>query len=78
MLDLVKTINIYEAKTHLSALIDEAVRGEEIILAKSGKPLVRLVPVRPRKPSDAFGMDRGKVTMASDFDATPRDFRKYS
>jgi prevent-host-death family protein len=47
----VKTINIQAAKTHLSRIVDEVVEGEEIILAKAGKPLVRLVPyVSPRKP----------------------------
>jgi len=42
----VKTINIQAAKTHLSRLVDEVVAGEDIILAKAGKPLVRLVPYR--------------------------------
>lgn len=46
-----KTINIQAAKTHLSRIVDEVVQGEEIVLAKAGKPLVRLVPyVSPRKP----------------------------
>lgn len=49
-----KTVNIQAAKTHLSRLVDEVVEGEEIVLAKAGKPLVRLVPYavpgRPRTP----------------------------
>ena len=52
--DIVKTINIQAAKTHLSRLVDLAAEGEEIILAKAGKPLVRMVPYaavrKPRTP----------------------------
>ena len=72
-----KKVNIYEAKTHLSAIIDEVIRGEEVVLARAGKPLVRLVRVDDSKPSHAFGMDRGKVKMAADFDRTPADFDEY-
>ncbi len=56
-------INVHEAKTHLSRILDRVHQGEEIILAKAGKPYVRLVPVRPvrkRKP----GLLKGKVTKA--------------
>jgi prevent-host-death family protein len=64
-----KTVNIQLAKTHLSRLVEEAVAGEEIILAKAGKPLVRLTPfqpnVSPRKP----GAWKGKVRMARAFNA---------
>jgi prevent-host-death family protein len=70
-------INMYEAKTHLSAVVERALRGEEIVLARAGKPLVRLVPVGDRKPSDAFGLDRGLFTVPADFDATPEDFEEH-
>lgn len=56
-------INVHEAKTHLSRILDRVHRGEEIILAKAGKPYARLIPVRPimkRKP----GLFKGKVTDA--------------
>jgi prevent-host-death family protein len=72
-----KTVNLYEAKTHLSGLVEAALHGEEVIVAKNGKPLVRLTPVVSRKPSDAFGIDRGRVHMAEDFDRTPDDFAEY-
>jgi prevent-host-death family protein len=42
-----KTVNIHEAKTHLSRLLEEAVAGEEVIIAKAGRPMVRLAPVEP-------------------------------
>jgi prevent-host-death family protein len=73
-----KMVNLYEAKTHLSRIVDEALAGEQIVLARAGKPLVKLVPVRDRKPSDSYGIDRGLVTMADDFDDTPEDFADYA
>jgi prevent-host-death family protein len=62
-------INVHEAKTHLSKLLVRVSAGEEIIIAKAGKPLARLVawkePVLTRKP----GLDRGKFRVPDDFDA---------
>ena len=57
------TVNIHEAKTHLSRLVEQAAAGEEIVIAKAGRPVARLVPVdqtAPRKP----GLARGRVTEA--------------
>jgi prevent-host-death family protein len=45
-----KTVNVHEAKTHLSRLLDRAHAGEEIVIAKSGKPYARLVPLAPQSP----------------------------
>jgi len=59
-------VNIHEAKTNLSKLLEKALNGEEVIIARSGKPLVRLVPVEEKE--DWFGMDEGKVWIADDFD----------
>lgn len=72
-----KTVNIHAAKTTLSALIADALGGEEVVIAKNGKPLVRLTPLAERKPSDAFGMDAGLITIAPDFDDTPNVFVDY-
>lgn len=61
-------INLYEAKTRLSALVDEAAAGAEIIIAKAGKPRAKLVAVRnarARKPGSA----KGKIRIGADFDA---------
>ena len=64
-------INVLEAKNRLSELIRAAQSGEDIVIAKSGKPVARLVPFAeertPRKP----GRWKGKVVIADDFDATP-------
>ena len=64
--------NVHEAKTNLSKLIEQALNGEEVIIAKAGKPLVRLVPVRDEK-ENCFGIDAGKIWIAEDFDTLPED-----
>lgn len=51
---MTKTVNVHEAKTHLSRLLEEAVNGEDIVIAKAGKPKVRLVPVED-PPKRKFG-----------------------
>lgn len=63
-----KPVNIYDAKTHFSALIDRAARGEEIVIARAGKPVARLVPLEPAKKRTP-GAWRGRVWIAPDFDA---------
>jgi len=65
------TINMHEAKTHLSALVEEALRGEDVVIARAGKPLVRLAPVSP-VPKREAGRMRGKIRLAPDFDETPQ------
>jgi prevent-host-death family protein len=66
---MAKTVNLYEAKTQLSKLVEKAARGEEIVIAKAGEPKARLVPiarpVRNRRP----GAWKGRVVIAPDFDA---------
>jgi len=71
-------VNIHHAKTHLSRLVQRAVAGEDIVIARSGVPLVRLVVVnkQPTKKRP-MGMDRGKIWIADDFDAPlPDDLLK--
>lgn len=60
--------NIHEAKTHFSKLIERALAGEEVVIAKAGKPLIKLVPVVV-KPKRIFGIDEGKFNVPDDFDA---------
>lgn len=61
--------NLYEAKTSLSRLVDRAASGEEIILAKAGKPLAKLVPFRPSGTPRQPGGWEGRMRIADDFDA---------
>ncbi len=60
--------NIHKAKTHLSRLVDEAAAGKEIILAKAGKPMAKLVPFREAKKTRRPGGCKGKIWVAADFD----------
>ncbi len=62
------TVNIHEAKTHLSKLIEKAVAGEDVIIAKAGKPLVRLTALEPPPRKSRIGFLKGQVTVPEDFD----------
>lgn len=64
-----QTSNLHQAKTHLSRLVDAALTGEEVIIARAGIPLVRLVPVTPPKRPRQLGLDAGKIVISDDFDA---------
>jgi prevent-host-death family protein len=63
------TYNIYEAKTALSRLVERAAAGEEIVIAKAGRPMARLVPLAPRPRRREPGGWEGQVRIADDFDA---------
>lgn len=65
--------NIHEAKSRLSKLIEHALNGEEVIIAKAGQPMVRLVPIRPDESPRQGGQWKGKVRIAEDFDQLPED-----
>jgi prevent-host-death family protein len=72
------TVNIYEAKTNLSKLVDRAAAGEEIIIAKAGKPKAKLVPYRTGKKRRGGQNLLGITYIAEDFDAPlPPEIQKY-
>lgn len=60
--------NMHEAKSKLSQLVESALNGEEVIIAKSGKPAVRLVPCKS-KPKREFGKFKGKIAISDSFDS---------
>ena len=64
------TVNLYEAKTNLSRLVDRAAAGEEIIIAKAGRPLARLVPIEKKEALGPrpLGLLEGQVVIGDDFD----------
>lgn len=62
-------VNIHQAKTQFSRLIDLAARGEEVIIAKSGKPVARLIPYAPKGAVRRPGSMRGKIRIKKNFDA---------
>ena len=66
---MTKIVKLYDAKTHLSSLVDRAAKGEEFIIAKGSEPMARLVPIGPRSAHRAPGGWEGRVQVAADFDA---------
>jgi prevent-host-death family protein len=74
----VAKFNVAEAKSRFSELVQKAMVGEEVIIAKDNKPVVKLVPLmapgKARKPGSA----KGQIWLAADFDATPADFQDYT
>jgi len=66
------SVNVYEAKTHLSQLLDRVAAGEEIVIARAGHPIARLVPLSEASSQRRIpGGWRGKVSIADDFDELP-------
>jgi prevent-host-death family protein len=63
-----RTVNIHEAKTQLSKLIDAAAKGEPFIIAKAGKPLVKVVPIDAPAEKRRLGFMKGQFTVPDDFD----------
>ena len=73
-----RTVNIHEAKTQFSALLAAVATGEQIVIAKAGKPIARLLPIEgPTEPE--LGIDDGRIRIAPDFDTfVPVGFEPYS
>ena len=72
-----KIINMHQAKTHLSKLVKRVQEGEEIVIAKAGKPLIRLVSFEIEKKKRQPGSWSNKVKIAPDFDKLPPKFLSY-
>ena len=64
-----ETVNLYEAKTNLSRLVDQANAGEKIVIAKGGKPMAMLTPLIPTKRTIRYGLMKGQFEVPDDFDA---------
>lgn len=62
-------VNIHDAKTHLSRLLQKVAEGEEVIISRAGVPVAKLVAAGPRQGKRPLGIDRGRIWMADDFDA---------
>jgi prevent-host-death family protein len=70
------TINIHEAKTHLSKLLERVRNGEEIVIAKAGNPIARLIPYADQPAGRIPGNDAGKITITPDFDEPLPEFEE--
>jgi prevent-host-death family protein len=65
---MAETVNVHDAKTHLSRLLERAESGEEIVIARAGKPVARLVPYTTERPTRTFGALRGQIRILPGFD----------
>lgn len=68
-----ETVNMHEAKTRLSNLVEQALAGKDVVIARAGTPLVRLVPVGQSATNRTPGRFKGKIRVAPDFDQTPAE-----
>lgn len=66
---MAKQVNIHQAKTNLSRLVDEVGEGEVVVLAKAGRPVAKIVPIRGERPIRKPGFLKGKIRIPKDFDA---------
>ena len=66
-------VNIHEAKTQLSSLVEEVLAGREVVIARAGKPVARLVPYKQRSEPRKPGRWKDKLWAADDFDSTPEE-----
>jgi prevent-host-death family protein len=76
MIAVMRRVNVHEAKTNLSALISAVEAGEEVIIARSGRPVARLVPFGPVLPRP-IGLHDGELIIADDFDDPLPEFEPY-
>lgn len=67
------TVNVHEAKTHLSRLLDAVEHGEDVVIARAGKPVARLIPAAPPGFVREPGVWKGRMVIADDFDDTSED-----
>ena len=65
--------NMYQAKTHLSKLVEKTLEGEDVVLAKAGKPLVKLVPYKESGKPIKLGLMKGKIRISEDFDSLSQE-----
>ena len=70
------TVNVHDAKTHLSKLLERAEAGEEIVIARAGRPVARLVPYGNDRPKRVFGRLRGQIVIHGDFNADDEEIAR--
>ena len=71
-----KSVNVHEAKTHLSRLLERVSRGEEIVIGRGGKPVAKLVPYVPQVARRILGQAAGQIRIAPDFEELPDSVRR--
>jgi prevent-host-death family protein len=74
---MTEIVNMHKAKTTLSHLVERALAGEEVIIARNGMPLVRLVPVPPNPETRVPGRSKGKIWISPDFELTDEEIDEF-
>jgi prevent-host-death family protein len=69
-------VNMHEAKTQFSRLVARALAGEDVVIARDGQPVLKLVPLRAPRKRRELGGERGKFAVPADFDDTPEGFEE--
>ena len=69
-------VNIHEAKTHLSKLLERVALGEEVVIAKAGTPVAKLVPVKSKAKKRVLGTAKGDFVVPDDFDAADQEIER--
>jgi prevent-host-death family protein len=64
-----RVINVHDAKTHLSRILEDVAAGAEVVIAKAGKPVARLVPIESTQKPKQLGLLKGRIRVAEDFNA---------
>lgn len=72
----IEIVNVHAAKTNLSRLLERAEAGEEIVIARAGKPIARLVPYLPDRPKRVFGALKGQIRILPGFDELDAEITK--
>lgn len=70
---MTEVVNMHQAKSSLSRLVERALRGEEIVIARNGQPLVKLVPIPKERKSRVPGRGKGKIWISPDFEFTDEE-----
>ncbi len=70
-------VNVHEAKTNLSKLIQKAIEGEDVVIARGNNPIVKLVLIDKIKPKRRLGTAKGKIKISDNFDEPVDDFKEY-
>ncbi|OQY46987.1 MAG: type II toxin-antitoxin system prevent-host-death family antitoxin [Candidatus Parabeggiatoa sp. nov. 2] len=70
-------IDVAQVQTHLFGLLEQAARGEEVVITKDNQPFVKLVPINQNQPRPKFGSAKGLIEIADDFDEPLEEFRRY-
>ena len=65
---MARQVNIHEAKTHFSKILEEVERGEEVVIARAGTPVAKVIPIEPEPPRRKLGQLKGQIWISDDFD----------